>query len=467
MGRKTAWGKEFRENSILRILTNEKLVGDLELQKYIMKDFLQHTARPNRGEAPKYYVRDHHAGIVDRTTWEMVQALMRKDRCGWNRVHGETADWEQYRVGKKVVNRVDRRSGALGNPFVCIHCKGGCGADIRYRVEHRSRIAGNYIPEPLPEGPYEAVQTYTCLVCESCNRTKCPTGYLYSAVLEQEYMRLLYRLRDGYRKNGSQSELEIAWRAVLKERQEHKDWYEAHEEKRRVLESELAKLETAREQMEDKKHRNGTEFAKQRTTELIQALSEGSISFDDLEVRVEYGINCIVLKDEARGSKGQRGDQILAMTEELLMDIEKRITEKRQKLRELEDSCLREDFMKKYYALFLKYLLLLTDTQPDGTAIDPERQLLPFERGMFTAFILDGELDGDSIRYRTRFGVELVCGGAEKTLDDLTGLIRFREDGSSIKMKEVWQITDELPKIRKKRRWSQADIEKYGKETNE
>ena len=55
------------------ILRNEKYVGDCEMQKTVTVDFLSHKTIPNNGEAPKFYVTDHHVPIINRTVWGGVR----------------------------------------------------------------------------------------------------------------------------------------------------------------------------------------------------------------------------------------------------------------------------------------------------------------------------------------------------------------------------------------------------------
>lgn len=59
---------------VRRILRNEKYVGDLLQKKEITLDYLTHKKKINRGEEGQVYLRDHHEAIIDRATWEAVQA---------------------------------------------------------------------------------------------------------------------------------------------------------------------------------------------------------------------------------------------------------------------------------------------------------------------------------------------------------------------------------------------------------
>ena len=61
---------------ILRLLRNEKYVGDLCQKKTYTPDYLSHAKKYNRGEEEQVYIRDHHPeiAIIDRALWERTQA---------------------------------------------------------------------------------------------------------------------------------------------------------------------------------------------------------------------------------------------------------------------------------------------------------------------------------------------------------------------------------------------------------
>jgi hypothetical protein len=58
---------------ILRILRNEKYVGDLCQKKTITPNYLTHKKKYNRGEEALIYLSDHHEPIIDRALWERTQ----------------------------------------------------------------------------------------------------------------------------------------------------------------------------------------------------------------------------------------------------------------------------------------------------------------------------------------------------------------------------------------------------------
>ena len=78
-GKKTKRYKNGWTNTvILRILRNEKYVGDLAQGKSYTPDPLTHKKKYNRGESYMFYTKDHHpeAAIIDRDLWDRVQAIM-------------------------------------------------------------------------------------------------------------------------------------------------------------------------------------------------------------------------------------------------------------------------------------------------------------------------------------------------------------------------------------------------------
>ena len=62
--------------AIKGILTNEKYCGDVLMQKTYTPDCITHKSVKNRGERPKYLVQNNHPPIVDRGTYDAVQAEM-------------------------------------------------------------------------------------------------------------------------------------------------------------------------------------------------------------------------------------------------------------------------------------------------------------------------------------------------------------------------------------------------------
>ncbi|HOV28428.1 MAG TPA: recombinase family protein [Pseudobacteroides sp.] len=63
---------------ILKILRNEKYVGDLAQKKTYTPDYLDHKKKYNKGEEEIIYIKDHHEAIIDRDTWNSAQEELNK-----------------------------------------------------------------------------------------------------------------------------------------------------------------------------------------------------------------------------------------------------------------------------------------------------------------------------------------------------------------------------------------------------
>ena len=75
--------KTWSAGYIVKLLHNEKYIGDLVQKKTYTPDYLTHEKKTNRGQEVKIILRDHHAAIIDRTLWEQVQAeLQRRSHAG-------------------------------------------------------------------------------------------------------------------------------------------------------------------------------------------------------------------------------------------------------------------------------------------------------------------------------------------------------------------------------------------------
>ena len=74
---------DWHTSHIIKILRNEKYVGDLIQKKTYTPDYLSHQKKYNRGAEEKICLRNHHEPIIDRELWDTVQAeLSRRNRHG-------------------------------------------------------------------------------------------------------------------------------------------------------------------------------------------------------------------------------------------------------------------------------------------------------------------------------------------------------------------------------------------------
>ena len=125
---------DWNSGQILKILRNEKYVGDLVQKKTITPDYLTHAKKPNRGEEALISIADHHVPIIDRALWDAVQAeLKRRSRPATGRstryvFSGKILCGECG--GKYVSRRKTRKSGGSYLRWCC-HSSCGIGRIIR------------------------------------------------------------------------------------------------------------------------------------------------------------------------------------------------------------------------------------------------------------------------------------------------------------------------------------------------
>lgn len=70
--------KQWSNTVILRVLRNEKYVGDLCQKKTYTPDYLTHKKKYNRGQEERVYIKNHHEGIIDRDLWDRTQEELRR-----------------------------------------------------------------------------------------------------------------------------------------------------------------------------------------------------------------------------------------------------------------------------------------------------------------------------------------------------------------------------------------------------
>lgn len=70
--------KKWSSAHIIKILKNEKYVGDLVQKKTVTPNYLTHEKKYNHGEEPLVCIKNHHEPIVERELWELVQEEIKK-----------------------------------------------------------------------------------------------------------------------------------------------------------------------------------------------------------------------------------------------------------------------------------------------------------------------------------------------------------------------------------------------------
>lgn len=99
----------WKPNTVIRILNNEKYVGDLVQKKTYTPDFLTHAKRTNRGQVPFVTIENHHDPIISRDIWNLARERLRKNNKHGQGDHGHS---NRYVFSGKI------RCGQCGSSFV-------------------------------------------------------------------------------------------------------------------------------------------------------------------------------------------------------------------------------------------------------------------------------------------------------------------------------------------------------------
>ena len=108
---------------ILRILRNEKYVGDLCQKKTFTPDYLTHKKKYNRGE--EIYIKDHHEAIIDRGLWNRTQAeLKRRSQLADQKSRHSRRYWCSGKIycgecGSKFVSRTKKLTAGTYKAWRC------------------------------------------------------------------------------------------------------------------------------------------------------------------------------------------------------------------------------------------------------------------------------------------------------------------------------------------------------------
>ena len=119
-GIKTPGGKDvWNQQTVRRMLSNEKYKGDALLQKEFTVDFLQKKLKKNEGEVPQYYVEGNHEAIISPAVFDMVQAELARRTKGGSRYSGVSI---------------------FSNKIKCADCGGWYGAKVWHSTDQYRKV---------------------------------------------------------------------------------------------------------------------------------------------------------------------------------------------------------------------------------------------------------------------------------------------------------------------------------------
>lgn len=399
LGKTTVLGNPWRSSAVYGILRNEKYVGDVEMQKTITKDFLTHRSSRNNGEAPKYYVENHHVGIIDRLTWDRTQAMLSARQFAPK--------------GKKVCDGKEMvmKSGPIARTFQNLVC-GDCGTPFR-KKDYTGTAAGysderSCEAEGIEAGMFSEKYTYrySILRCgkkfenrgHGCYSKKemeeadarCSSPVLTEVAIQQSFMEMLYGIRRDYEENGEESKIARVFRknyATASLQLMDQNYTIRRQEE---LSREIAELQESARQMLFKQVEAMREAALERNSALRQDLENGVLTIDDIDLDIRNGITGGDLGDISwsvwREGTSWNNDWEIAgrplnfsgvLSEEseagiyagLVRDIQQKIKEKEREKKELEAEQSGLVDMKANYEFFLKCLMELPTTNAAGMPI--------------------------------------------------------------------------------------------------
>ncbi len=108
-------GKEIWScQTIKRILSDEKYMGDIRLQKTFTSDFLTKKVKVNKGEVTQYYIENNHPAIISKEMFNFTQEELARRKS------------KQPNTQKQTIKKRGKHSGkyALSDRLFCADC--GC-----------------------------------------------------------------------------------------------------------------------------------------------------------------------------------------------------------------------------------------------------------------------------------------------------------------------------------------------------
>lgn len=100
---------KWKSNSVIKILKNEKYVGDLVQKKSYTPDFLTHEKRRNAGQVPLITIENHHEAIISREIWNLTQERLRRNH---KHAEGDGGHSNRYVFSGRI------KCGECGSSFV-------------------------------------------------------------------------------------------------------------------------------------------------------------------------------------------------------------------------------------------------------------------------------------------------------------------------------------------------------------
>lgn len=185
--RKNAKGiVKWSSEAISRILKNEKYTGDVILQKTYTVDCITHTKKKNNGELPKYHVVNHHEGIIDKSTFRLVQEELAR-RTSKRRVSHKLTTTENGKYSAKYALTEKLFCTECGTPYRRVTWTAKGFREIKWRCINRLDNGKKFChnsptisEDKLHNAIVEALNTF-------CNEQNTVTGILQKSIKDILY----------------------------------------------------------------------------------------------------------------------------------------------------------------------------------------------------------------------------------------------------------------------------------------
>ncbi len=120
---------DWSNTQILRVLRNEKYVGDLCQKKTYTKNYLDHKKRYNRGQEEMIYIENHHPeiAIISREMWDATQKeLERRTTTAEQKSKHSNRYWASGKIfcgvcGEHFVNKIKKTSVGTSRAWNCLN----------------------------------------------------------------------------------------------------------------------------------------------------------------------------------------------------------------------------------------------------------------------------------------------------------------------------------------------------------
>lgn len=395
----TVNGKKWSASSILIVLRNEKYVGDIEMQKTITKDFLTHRSSINKGEAPRYYVKNHHVGIIDRVTWDKVQTMLfEKPRADMTKGPGKKkvksikgSPFGNLRCGAILENGPDAGKPCgegffrttytgVANGYSDERSLKATGEDTgeylekytySYPVWRCKRKVGERDGEPPKNGsPDQKAYCRSKKGCmsdeekEAANK-RCPSERYHECALEQSFMELFYSMKRDFEQHGDTSMIVTMFDNAYEQAVRLANNNSISVQRMATVENQIKEME---ERLQDAiSHQVAAlrEAALEHNVELNEALSNGEVTIDDIDLDIRSGLTPGSIGVSFYGTETEEGSEAQIYTE-LVNDLQERLKALQQERQTIEEEQGVLAIMKKNFEYFLACLKELPDTNAGG-----------------------------------------------------------------------------------------------------